>query len=163
MFHSREVNNRINNLHFRALRMTYLDETSSFEELLKKDGSVTIHHQNLRFLAIEMFKVYRGMAPAILHDVFNLKENSITKNISSNTRFNNAFYSSSNPKNVNSGVETLRFLGPKIWNMVPSAMKSITSLHAFKDKIKKWLPTKCPCRLCKTYVPNLGFCNISYS
>ena len=60
MFHSREINTRINNLHFRALRMVYQDENSSFEELLKRNYSVTIHHRNLQFLAIEMYKVMKG-------------------------------------------------------------------------------------------------------
>ena len=54
MCHSRQLNTRINNLHYRALRLVYQDENSSFEELLQKDGSVTIHHRNLQFLAIEI-------------------------------------------------------------------------------------------------------------
>ena len=98
-----------------------------------------------------------------LKDVFNLKENRTTENVSARTRSNTTFYTTSNPKKVNVGMETLRFLGPKIWDMVPSEMKSITSLYTFKNQIKKWIPIKCPCRLCKTYVPNLGYCNISYS
>ena len=40
MFHSRQVNSKVNSLHYRALRMVYFDKTSSFEELLIKDGSV---------------------------------------------------------------------------------------------------------------------------
>ena len=52
MFHSRHINTKINNLHFRALRMVYLDEISSFEELLNKDGSVNVHHRNFQLLAI---------------------------------------------------------------------------------------------------------------
>ena len=47
MFHSREINNKINKLHYRPLRIGYRDEISTFEELLKKDGSLTIHHRNL--------------------------------------------------------------------------------------------------------------------
>ena len=41
MFHSREINNKINNLRERALRITYKDTESSFEELLVKDNSVS--------------------------------------------------------------------------------------------------------------------------
>ena len=47
MFHSRTLNNRINNIHERALRLTYKDNHSSFKELLEKDSSVTVHHKNL--------------------------------------------------------------------------------------------------------------------
>ena len=46
MFHSRALNNKINSIHERALRITYNDRTSTFEELLNKDNSVSIHHRN---------------------------------------------------------------------------------------------------------------------
>ena len=48
MFHSRILNNKINSLHKRALRKTYVDKSSSFQSLLKKDNSVSIHHRNIR-------------------------------------------------------------------------------------------------------------------
>ena len=48
MFHSRKLNNRINTLHERALRIVYQDRISSFDELLSKDGSFTIHERNIR-------------------------------------------------------------------------------------------------------------------
>ena len=34
---------------------------SNFEGLLKRDGSVSVHHQNIKFLTIEMFKVFKGI------------------------------------------------------------------------------------------------------
>ena len=43
MFHSRKLNNRINNLHERALRLVFNHCSSSFSTLLTKDNSVTIH------------------------------------------------------------------------------------------------------------------------
>ena len=55
MFHSRLFNNKINSLHERALRITYQENTSTFQELLKKDNSVSIHHRNLQVLATEIF------------------------------------------------------------------------------------------------------------
>ena len=27
----------------------------------------------------------------------------------------------------------------------------------FKEGIKNWKPIKCPCKLCKTFVPDLGY------
>ena len=56
MFHSREINNKINNLHERALRIAYKDTESSFEELLVKDNSVSMHHRNIQRLATEPYK-----------------------------------------------------------------------------------------------------------
>ena len=43
-------------LHFRALRIVYRDNMSSFEDRLIKDKSLKVHHRNIHFLAIEMYK-----------------------------------------------------------------------------------------------------------
>ena len=48
MLHRRTLNNRINNIYERALRLTYKDNQSSFKPLLEKDHSVTVHHSNLK-------------------------------------------------------------------------------------------------------------------
>ena len=39
MFHNRKLNNHINRIHERALRIVYQDHNSTFEELLAKDRS----------------------------------------------------------------------------------------------------------------------------
>ena len=57
MLHSRCNNNKIKHLHERCLRLIYCDKTLSYEELLEKDGSVSIYHRNMQSLAIEMYKV----------------------------------------------------------------------------------------------------------
>ena len=157
MCHSRQLNTKINNLHYRALRMVYRDERSSFEELLTTDGSVTIHHRNLQFLAIEMYKVFNGMSPELMNDVFQKNSNKFTANVSANTRAHSSFYNHSNPRTVKNGLETLRSLGPKIWEMLPNDIKDSSSWPLFKAKIKKWVCLDCPCRICKTFVPQLGF------
>ena len=43
MNHSRALNNKINRIHERALRLVYRDKKSTFEELLNKDNSVKFH------------------------------------------------------------------------------------------------------------------------
>ena len=70
MFHNRTLNYKINELHYRALRITYRDETSSFDELLKKDNAVTIHNRNLQRLAVEMFKAKEEISPKFMNEVF---------------------------------------------------------------------------------------------
>ena len=52
MFSGRESNNRINHLQERSLRIVYNDYSSTFEILLSRDNSVTVHHRNIRLLAI---------------------------------------------------------------------------------------------------------------
>ena len=128
MFHNRKINNRINNLHYCALRISYLDETSSFEK-------------DLQFLATEMFKVTSNLAPDFMKEVFGQNTNVLTENISANTHLKPTFYNHKNPKKVNSGLETVRCLGPEIWSMVPDNVKNII----LKTEIKKWTPVHCPC------------------
>ena len=45
MFCSRSCNNKINKLHERALRLVYDDCKSSFDVLLNKNKSFSIHHK----------------------------------------------------------------------------------------------------------------------
>ena len=72
--HSRKLNDRINRIHERGLRMVYGDYVSSFEELLKRDGSVITHHRNIQLVAIVMFQVKKGQCPEIMRDLFQLRE-----------------------------------------------------------------------------------------
>ena len=65
MFHSRCLNNKINRLHERYLRMIYNNKISNSEELLNKDNSVSIHHSNIHALTIEIYKV-ANMSPDII-------------------------------------------------------------------------------------------------
>ena len=74
MFHSRELNNRINNTHKRALRIVYRDYKSTFKQLLKKQNkSVSMHQRNLEILATKIFRTKNGLNPVIMEDVFNFK------------------------------------------------------------------------------------------
>ena len=76
MFHSRKLNNRINRIHERALRIVYRDNESSFDDLLSKDESFTIHERNIQTLAIELYKVSYGLSPKIMNIVFPLNTKS---------------------------------------------------------------------------------------
>ena len=62
MFHSRTLNNKINRLHERTLRIVYSDYKSSFCELLEKDKSFLIHHKNIQSLAIDIFYIIYHLA-----------------------------------------------------------------------------------------------------
>ena len=152
MFHNRALNHRINKIHERALRVIYRDEKSSFEELLLKDESFTVHERNIQTLAIELYKVANDLSPKIMSLVFPL-------NTQARYTGENVFRSY-NVKTVTWGTETLAHIGPKIWSIVPNDIKQF-SLSKFRKKIRMWKPDKCPCRICKTYIHGLGFVSIS--
>ena len=67
---NRKLNNRINNIHKRALRIVFQYKNTSFDELLKKAGTVNIYYENLQILATEMYKAYHNHSPIIMSDIF---------------------------------------------------------------------------------------------
>ena len=151
MGYSRANNNKINRLHERCLRIIYSDKQSSFQALLEKDGSVSIHNRNIQFLATEMYKVKNNLSVSLVTDLFK------QRNEVYNLRNNNLF-SIPAVRTVFHGSESISFLGPKIWTILPDDIKNAKSLGGvFKSKIKSWKPENCPCRLCRVYVQNVGF------
>ena len=150
MFHSRTLNSRINNLHERALRLVYKDQISSFEQLLQRDKSFCIHDRNLQKLAIEMYKVKHNLSPSFMQSIFP------STNKIYNLR-NNPEFKTENIRTTHYGSETLKFRGPKTWELVPTCIKDSNSLNEFKRKIRVWKPIGCMCRMCKVYIANLGF------
>ena len=148
MFHSRELNNKMSRIHEKALRITYKDKSSTFQELLEKDNSVSIHHRNIQKLAIEIYKVLHGFSPPILNDIF------VPVSRPYNFRRNDTLQR----RRVNSvrhGTESVSFLGPKIWDLVPSDIKLSQSLSIFNRKLKNGC--LCDVRLCKIYLQHVGF------
>ena len=57
MNHSRTLNNKINRIHERSLRVVCNNKNFTFKELLDKDKAVSIPTRNLQILVTEMFKV----------------------------------------------------------------------------------------------------------
>ena len=143
MFHSRKINEKINKLHERALRLVYSDDNLTFEQLLEKDNSFDIHDRNLQKLAILMFKVKNNLCPKPIQDIFkqNINDNWIIPKVRTETN----------------GKETLRYRGPTIWNLIPDEIRSAKNLESFKAKVSKWKPEGCTCKLCKTYIKDIGY------
>ena len=125
MLHSKQINYKINEFHVRVLRIVYNDHFSSFEELLFKDKSVTVHQRNLQILATEMYKILNEISPDIMQDIFETKCNYY------NTR-NAPTFSSGNIKRVRYGLQTISYMTQKIWNLVPEEMKQSTTVNEFK-------------------------------
>ena len=75
MFHSRTMNNKINRIHESMLRLVCFYHVSSFDELLKKHRSFSIHHRNTQSLAIELYKSFQGLSAGIMKNVFHLNTN----------------------------------------------------------------------------------------
>jgi DNA-binding protein len=150
MFHSRTLNTKINKLHERALRLAYKNDSLSFQELLELDNSFTVHERNIQKLATEMYKVKNHLSPLPMQNLFSEQTTSYELR-------SERCWEVPRVRTVNNGTETIRFRGLKTWEMVPNEIKGSTTLIEFKNRIKKWKPTNCTCRLCKTYIAGVGF------
>ena len=118
MLHSRQNNNKIKHLHERCLRLIHNDKLSSYEELLEKDGSVSIHHKNIQSLAIEMFQKNHGQSPENVSDIF--AQTTQHYNFRQDRDFR----------------VRISYLGREIWEIVLAKIKETNSLNSFKIKIR---------------------------
>ena len=156
MFHNRKLNARINRLHERALRVVYRDFDSSFEELLRKDSSTSLHQRNLQKLMTETFKVKIGIAPELTKSVFEFT--GVRYNLRNQSKCNIPFTVAyrSIPFTERYDIETASSIGPKLWDKVPTEINSI-SLEQFKVGIKSWVLQNCPCKICKLFMKHVGY------
>ena len=146
MCHTLRNNAMINNLHERRLRLIYSDKKSSYESLLEKDGLVSICHRNIHTLAMKMYKVKSGYRSKIFSNLFNQREirhYNLRRHPEFRIRLTRTVYH---------GSESILYLGPKIWDILPASFKEAVLLNV------KWVPQRiaCPCRLCQNCIPGVG-------
>ena len=55
------------------------------------------------------------------------------------------------------GFKSILYLGPRIWEMLPSKVQEYITLFEFKRKMKSWNPVSCPCKLCKKNIGGVGY------
>ena len=136
MFHS-----HINRLHERALRVVVKEFDSSFEELLWRDSSATLHQRNLQKIMTEIFKVKTGIALELMKVVFEFTD--VPYNLRNKCKCSHRI-----PCTGRYGIETASSTGPKLWEKVSTEIKNSKYLDEFKARIKGWVLKNCPCKIC---------------
>ena len=152
MFHSKKLSKRIDKLHERALRVVYKDKNLTFEELLEKDNSYNTHHRNLQHLAILMYKVKNNLVPTPVQEIFKINQSDRA----------NGKWVIPKVRTENYGLETVRYRGPIVWNLLPDEIKAAKTLNSFITKVKSWKPDQCNCRICQFYLSGVGYINRPY-
>ena len=94
--------------------------------LLEKDDSVSVHNQNLQIFATEMYKIKNDLSLLIVPELFE-QRNEQHYDHKKNSRFTIPAI-----RTVYHGSESISFLGPKIWNILPDRLKNANNIEAFK-------------------------------
>ena len=97
----------------------------------------------------EIYKIINHIVPPIMSSLFEIRENT------HNTRYFQVL-SNESRRTINHSLETISYRAPFLWENLPLEYKLANSSNIFKRKIKNWKKENCPCRLCETYVRELG-------
>ena len=135
MFSGKKGANVINTTHKRALRAVTNDFSLSFDELLLKTNSSSIHHKNLCTLLTEVYKSLNCLNPEFMWDVF------IYKNLSHDLRGGKTL--TIPPIKSTIGINSLVFRGSLAWNYLPRDIKESQTETAFKTKLSKLIKIYC--------------------
>ena len=150
MFCDRILNNKVNRIHERALRITYKDMRSDFDTMLLRDNAVPIHIRNLQLLMTEIYKTKWELNPSFMKEIFIEKHSAYGLRSCHNRLLPQA-------RTTCYGLETISFLGSRLWQALPNDMKQSDTLATFKRRIKTWKGEECNCRLCRPFVAQVGF------
>ena len=111
------------------MRLVYDDSPNlSFDELLIKDKSVSIHQRNLQLLATEIFKVKNGVSTGLTENIFHFVNKAYDLR-------NNRILFRKRTRTVFYGTESLSSLAPRIWELISQSLKDETELSQFKTRI----------------------------
>ena len=109
---------------------------------------------NIQSLGIEMYKAANNLPGGNLSKFF----------VKNNYNYNLHSKSELTVPSINTvfkGQNSISYFESVIWNSIPAKLREIKSFQVSKSEIKALRPTNYPCRLCKNYIENLGFVNIT--
>ena len=98
----------------------------------------------------DIYNIKNNFALPIMHHLFQFRENTF------NLR-NFRELATHNKKTSNYGVETVSYRAPFLWAKLPSEYKNSQHLSTNLEIKNRKDHEICPCRLCKDYLPNIGY------
>ena len=119
------------------------DYESDCETLLQKAKMLTLHVGRIKTIATEIHKTLHSLNPSHIREIF--KENSTGRR-----QFPSKYNLTVQRYNtVTFGRNSLRILGPKIWNHSPREFTTAENLKTLKILLRQWNGPQCNCNLCK--------------
>ena len=127
----------------------YENSHPAFETLLKFDNAVSIHQRNLQYLMIEIYKTKKSLNPSFMSEIFEARD------VQYDLRNKNTL-GIPNANTTSYGIETVRYLGQKLWQTLPRSIRESQSLTVFKKELRTHT-IECDCRLFKIFISGSGF------
>ena len=143
MFSAAKSLSKIESLQKRAPRFLYNDYTVSYEGLLEKAGKVKMNVYRLRNLCVEIYKTIKKLNPEFMNDIFKVRENK--RVVREQYKLN---LETPEWNQVTFGAKSLKVYGSKVWNSLPSHIKTSENLIKFKSLMKNWNDNSCSCTVC---------------
>ena len=114
----------------------------TFDELLSKSNSITIHTKNLQLLVGEVFKSLNRLSPEITWDTFTPKQSRYNLRQGSSLIVPRA--------RTTRAINSLDFRAALAWNYLPKHVKEEKSLYKFNGDING-LNIYCRCFNCQQF------------
>ena len=119
------------NLNERALRTVFQDKSSSYETLLNQASKTTLYNRRMQDIAILIYNALHNQSPQYIKELFKLRISNYNlrgTDMLILPRFNTVTY----------GKNSLRYMGPKIWNSLPDDIKAANNIVTFTKSIRKF-------------------------
>ena len=118
---------KIKKIQERALRLVLDDHISDYPTLLGKSAIDPLKTKRIKTLATEIYKTIYSINPNCMKEIFKMNESQNysfrSHNVLKVGRFNT----------VKCGKNSLRTLGPQIWNSLPNEYKTAGNLNQLKN------------------------------
>ena len=103
----------------------------------------TLQIDRIKTSAVEIFKTFHSLNPICMNEIFQTNP-SITRNLRSKNDLVTHRYNS-----VPYGKNSLKILGPTIWNHLTNEYKTAENLQTFRSLLKQWNGPQFNCNLRK--------------
>ena len=131
-FCSKSAADKLERLNERAIRFVFRDKYTSYSELLNALGLSSLKQQRLIKITLSIFNaVHNSLAPKSIQDLIVHR-----KNVSYNLR-GDYILSLPKPKSTTYGLNSVRYIGPKLWNSIPNMFRNITNFKSLKRSISQ--------------------------
>ena len=141
-FCSQTNTKKLETLQYRALRIVYNDFQFSYEDLLHRVNTTTLHIGRMQSIAIETFKCLNGIAPEYIRDLVKLKNNKY------NFRYENMLQLPT-VRTSRYGKNSFRFEAARVWHSLPNEIRCANNFEEFKRLVHTWTGPGCKCSMCQ--------------